>query len=136
MRSYIAKKLLDVDEIFERQLVRRFVLVSANAMMTFGEPYQSTRGNVKILKVERKRLAQVSVKGETSKVGQSGEITARDGEYVDRLKYLSEHTKKSDFAFTRHCGEQITKYSMYRRYPYTMELQNELKVARQFFLYV
>ena len=123
LRSYTAKnKLIDIDELFERQLVRHFVLISANTMMRFGELYQLKWGNVKTLTIEGKRLARVSVKGETSKVGQSREITVRGGEYFDRLKDLSEHTNKSDFVFTRHCGKQITKDSMYRRYPYIMEL--------------
>ena len=123
LRSYTAKnKLIDIDEMFERQLVRHFILISANTMMRFGELYQLQWGNVKTFTVEGKRLARVSVKGETSKVGQSRVITVRGGEYFDRLKKLSKHTKKSNFVFTRNSGEQISKDSMYRQYRTIMSL--------------
>ena len=123
LRSYTAKnKLIDIDEMFERQLVRHFILISANTMMRFGELYQLEWSNVKTFTVEGKRLARVSVKGETSKVGQSRVITVRGGEYFDRLKKLSKHTKKSNFVFTRNSGEQITKDSMYRQYKTIMSL--------------
>jgi integrase len=123
LRSYTAKnKLIDAEELFERQLVRHFVLISANTMMRFGELYQLKWGNVKTLTVEGKRLARISVKGETSKVGQSREITVRGGEYFDRLKELGKHTKNSNFVFTRNNGQQITKDSMYKQYPKVMKL--------------
>ncbi len=129
-RSYVAKKNTeDEDERFEKELVRHFILIGANSMLRVGELIQLKWGCVKTYdKKLRKndeegvRLAEITVKAETSKVRNERICSARGGEYFDRLKQLSRHTDDDDFVFTNHTGNLISERVRNRQFSELMEL--------------
>jgi len=129
-RSYAAKKNTeDEDERFEKELVRHFILVGANSMLRVGELIQLKWGCVKTYDKrlrkddeESLRLAEITVKAETSKVRNERICSARGGEYFDRLKKLSNHTGDDDFVFTHHTGNLISERVRNRHFGELMEL--------------
>jgi integrase len=115
-------EFLSDEERFTRQLVRHFFLIGANTMMRFGELYQLTWGNVETYSAEEQRLVTINVLAETSKVRQSRVIKVRGGKHFDRLRSLSKHTKHSDWVFTAHNGERVTRDALYYHYAQLMKL--------------
>jgi integrase len=113
---------LSEEELFVRQLARHFFLIGANTMMRFGELYQLKWGNVETYTAERQRLVTINVLAETSKVRQSRVIKVRGGKHFDRLRKLSKHKHKSDYVFTAHNGELVTRDALYYHYAQFMAL--------------
>lgn len=114
MRHWVGKtagaKRQSEQEVAERQLIRDYVLISANSGMRVGELRQLTWGDVtKIEKVTKdgrvSHLAHLIVRAETSKVRNERRIVVRGGEYFERLKERSQHTGKYDLVFGRIGGD-------------------------------
>ena len=93
MRSYSSKKQCsDEKELLERQLIRDYVLISANTLLRVGEARQLVWGDLeKIEEVfdgneDKVKLVYINVRAEISKVRASRRVIARGGEYFERLK--------------------------------------------------
>lgn len=94
MRSYTAKsRVSDSAERIERQIMREYVLISANTLMRVGELRQLRWGDV--LRVEKQTKddtgrpvtpVHIKVRWETSKVREEREIITRGGNYFERLR--------------------------------------------------
>ena len=73
-------------------------------MMRSGELFGLKWKNVKVYEKNDYKWAEIIVEGETSKVRKDRVFVARGGEYFERLKRLSKHTKGNDFVFTLNNG--------------------------------
>ncbi len=109
LRSYCSAKQIKADKLaedkaFERQLFRHLFLIQANTMMRSGELFGLKWQNVKIYEKDDYKWAESIVEGETSKVRKDRVFIARGGEYFERLKQISKHTKGDDFVFTLNDG--------------------------------
>ena len=108
----MAEVALRTDErLFNRDLFRHWFLIQANTMMRNGELFGLKWKNVETYteKGSGKRLAKITVEAHTSKVRKSRVFIARGGEYFDRLKKLSNYTKKDDYVFTLDNGTHWNK---------------------------
>ena len=109
LRSYCSAKQIKADKLaedkaFERQLFRHLFLIQANTMMRSGELFGLKWKNVKVYENDDYKWAEIIVEGETSKVRKDRVFIARGGEYFERLKQISKHTKGDDFVFTLNNG--------------------------------
>ena len=109
LRSYCSEKQIkaekiDEDKAFTRHLFRHFFLIHANTMMRSGELFGLKWKNVKVYEKDDYKWAEIIVEGETSKVRKDRVFASRGGEYFERLKQLSKHTKGNDFVFTLNDG--------------------------------
>ena len=91
----------------ERQMVRDYILISANTGMRCGEARQLTWGDVERIEKhedfdtgEMQLLVKLKIRWTTSKVRKSREFLARGGEYFIRLKERQHHTEDSDLVFS------------------------------------
>lgn len=129
-RSGIDKaKFASDDEVFKRQLIRHFVLILANTAMRTGELYNLKWGQVATETVKdynnnEVNLARVVVLANTSKVKTERTFVSRGGDYFERLRKLSKHTKKTDFVFTENSGKRITKRALYWHWEVLMKELN------------
>lgn len=98
------------EKLFNRDLFRHWFLIQANTMMRNGELFGLKWKNVKTYTAKSgERLAEITVEGHTSKVRKSRVFVALGGQYFDRLKKLSKHTKNEDFVFTLDNGTHWNK---------------------------
>ena len=109
LRSYCSAKQIKADKLgedktFERQLFRHLFLIQANTMMRSGELFGLKWKNVKVYERDDYKWAEIIVEGETSKVRKDRVFIARGGEYFERLKQISKHTKGEDYVFTLNDG--------------------------------
>lgn len=116
LRTYVSEKQitidkLDADKAFVRHLFRSYFLIAANTMMRSGELFGLKWGDVETYDFENQRLAKINVRAETSKVRKGRVFASRRGEYFDRLKAISQHTKDSDFVFTLNDGSHWHKHN-------------------------
>lgn len=103
MRSYASKKHCpDEKERLERQLIRDYVLISANTLLRVGEARQLVWGDIERIEdaydsyEEKVKLVYINVRAETSKVRASRRVIARGGEYFERLKARQDESNTSD----------------------------------------
>ena len=86
--------MLSDDDLTAPQLVRHFFLFGVNTVIRFGEVYQLEWGNIATYTAENQPLVTIYVLVKTSEVRQSSVIEVRGGRHLDRLRSLSQYTKK------------------------------------------
>lgn len=118
MRSYCAKRKnkLDDEEWLTRQMVRHYILIAANSGMRVGEQRQLCWGDVNVVQMEKKgekrSIAKIYIRAETSKVRKSRLVFCRGGEYFTRLKKLVGNSNAKDLVFSLDGKEQLTKRTL------------------------
>lgn len=109
MRLYCSKKHCpDEKERAERQVIRDYVLISANTLLRVGEARQLKWGDVEKIVPEidnngqRIKLVYLRIREETSKVRASRQVITKGGEYFERLKsrQCDDFTNDEDLVFT------------------------------------
>ena len=124
---------IDADALFTRQSVRHYFLILANTMLRVGEARQLKWSDVKTFDENGQRLAEISVRAETSKVRKSRIIVVRGGEHFDRLKMLTkdyfakndlveDFDIKNSFVFVNCEGKKQTAETLYWHYAVFMAL--------------
>ena len=120
MRKWVAEKCEEQEKI-ERLIVRDFILIAANSFARFGELRQLKWKNVEVFTHKASgsdradRMVAITIAGATSKVRKTRKITCRGGEYFDRLKKNSVHTKGEDFVFcSQRTGKMLDRKTYYR----------------------
>lgn len=116
MRSWASKKNSPSDEAYRRRnLIRNYVLISANSLMRVGELRQLLWGDVNIFPAashdEKGRavtLTRIRVRAETSKVRAERDVIVRGGEYFKRQKELSFHTDHDSLVFSFNGKDMIS----------------------------
>jgi integrase len=102
-------------EKYYRQMIQHFVLVKANCFCRFGELKQLTWDMVKISKDESGTYMQLDLPREICKNRKSRKVFSRGGEYLERIKKLSNFTKNDNWVFVHmDRNEQISKSDYYR----------------------
>ena len=109
-------------EIYERQLVRDFILVLANTGMRFGEARFIKWNYVEIKKStpsKDKRTnypnVHIHIPKETSKVRKDRTAIGMRGDIFQRIKTYSNHTTPHDYVFAdKDTGEVISRKTLYK----------------------
>jgi integrase len=122
MRGWIKDgEKIDAMTVFNRQMFQLCFLIGANTMLRVGELWKlrwSDIGGIKKTQSEKGHdlyLVEIKVRAENSKVRRSRKLIGRGGEYLRRLKNVSQYTGKDDFLFhTYNNSRQLSKFSFYR----------------------
>lgn len=116
MRSWASKKHSPNEDVYKRRnLIKNYVLISANSLMRVGELRQLLWGDVKIQSapshVEKGRpltLTKIRVRAETSKVRAERDVIVRGGEYFKRQKDLACNTDNDSLVFSFNGQDSIS----------------------------
>lgn len=102
-------------EKYYRKMIQHFVLVKANCFCRFGELKQLKWGMVSVQKDESGKFMKLELPREICKNRKSRTVIARGGGYLERIKELSNFTKKDDWVFVHmDRNEPISKSEYYR----------------------
>lgn len=118
MRSYTAKshKRVDEDELITRLIVRYYVLVAANSGLRVGEQRQLRWSDVRVVHKEvngeTRKLAEIRVRAETSKVRTSRTFYCRGGEYFERLRGILKPTASDALVFSADGENPLTQRAL------------------------
>jgi len=112
---------IDAVTCYNRQIFQLCFLIGANTMLRVGELWKlrwSDIGGFKKTKSEKGHnlhLVEINVRAENSKVRRNRKLVGRGGEYLKRLKAVSQYHAKEDFLFhTYNSPNQLSKFSFYR----------------------
>jgi|TARA_B110000971_G_scaffold158232_1_gene161641 integrase len=118
--SYIRKWHNDVSnpkDIYERKLVRDFILILANTGMRFGEARFIKWNYVDIIKNTKSQYPNVHIRipKEISKVNKDRTSIGMRGDIFNRIKTYSTNNHQQDYVFANHeTGEAINRKTLYR----------------------
>jgi integrase len=103
----------DLIEKINKEFVRHFILIACNTGLRVGEMRFMKWGNVTTSKEGRDYISVIDVK--ISKTGERKGVIGRKGQYFNRLKKISNHTKRNDWIFVdNRTGKQLGKTTLYR----------------------
>ena len=113
----------------ERQMVRDYILISANLGLRVGEARQLKWGDVERIEEhiideeteETQLLVKLKVRWETSKVRTAREFLSRGGEYFVRLKERQQFTDDDDLVFSMDGKKSLTSAKWTRHWKELME---------------
>ena len=104
-------------DIYERQLVRDFILILANTGMRFGEARRIKWNFVEIKKSPNSKYPNVHIRipKELSKVRKDRTAIGMRGDIFKRIRTYSNYTHPQDFIFANYdTGEAVSKKTLYR----------------------
>ena len=104
-------------DIYERQLVRDFILILANTGMRFGEARRIKWNYVEVKKSPNSKYPNVHIRipKELSKVRKDRTAIGMRGDIFKRIKTYSQYTHPQDFVFADYdTGEDISRKTLYR----------------------
>jgi integrase len=107
----------DEREVYERKLVRDFILVLANTGMRFGEARFTKWHSVEVVKSALSKYPNVHIRipKENSKVRKDRTAIGMRGDIFKRIKEYSRHTHQQDYVFADYdTGEAISRKTLYR----------------------
>ncbi|MDP6645521.1 MAG: tyrosine-type recombinase/integrase [Rhodospirillales bacterium] len=117
MRNKWIREVCPDKELERRKVIREFILIKANTFMRFGELRQLKWGDVRTFQQANRRedfFVEVNVRAETAKNRKARKVLARGGDYFERLKRFSKHTKNDDLVFVDNdTGKAIPKKVYY-----------------------
>ena len=111
------KNLDNEREVYERQLVRDFILILANTGMRFGEARRIKWNFVQIKKSPNSQYPNVHIRipAELSKVRKDRTAIGMRGDIFGRIKTYSKHLHPQDFVFAGFdTSEAVSKKTLYR----------------------
>jgi len=117
--AYGKDEAVDPKMLLERQIVRHWIIIGANAGMRFGEQYQLKWGDVEVWKNDDSKdkttdlIATIRIKAETSKVRTSRTLMCRNGQYFDRLAETVKHRDIDGFVFSVDGKTPISRRKFY-----------------------
>lgn len=141
-RSYTVCKneVVSKTEEMERQLMHHWILIAANTGMRVGELFQlcwddveiekfkdrnpGTTGQKRIIEAAQEYLANIRVRGETSKVRTSRTLIARGGHYFNRWKDIQKPASRDDLIFSLDGSERLPKKAFYRHWKEILHRSN------------
>ena len=104
-------------DIYQRQLVRDFILILANTGMRFGEARRIKWNFVEIKNSPTSKYPNVHIRipAELSKVRKDRTAIGMRGDIFKRIRTYSRHTPQQDFVFADYdTGEAISRKTLYR----------------------
>jgi integrase len=127
MRRYTRRdEALDEHEWMTRQLIRHYVLVAANSGLRTGEQRQLRWSDVSVERRQSgglaKLLMKVQVRAETSKVRSSRTLFCKGGQYLNRLRQLTQPQSPSDYVFSLDGKTMVTKRTILYQFKRMMDL--------------
>ena len=97
LRNY-TKKISDERELYNRQLLRDFILILSNTGLRFGECRQLKWNFIQVVKGKNKYPnGQIRVPAVISKVGKDRTAIGMRGDFFNRIKTYSKHTHPQDY---------------------------------------
>ena len=110
------KKIDDKRELYNRQLVRDFILVQSNTGLRFGECRLLKWNYITVVKSKGKYPnVQIRVPAEISKVRKDRTAIGMRGDFFKRIKTYSNHKHAQDYVFADiDTGEPIGKKILYK----------------------
>ena len=110
------KKCSDERELYNRQMVRDFILILSNTGLRFGEARFLKWNAVSIKSGQNKYPnVQIRVDADTSKVGKTRTAIGMRGDYFKRLGSYSKHTHSMDYVFADFdTGEPLSRKLLYK----------------------
>ena len=103
--EYTKDKSSDLEALYERRLIREYILILANTMLRVGElnqlKWRDIRGFIKTQDTNGTdmHMCHLYIRGETSKVRNDRDIIVRGGDYFQRLKKIQKYTEAEDYVF-------------------------------------
>jgi integrase len=106
----------DEHELYNRKLIRDFILIQSNTGLRFGECRFLKWHCVSVVKgQDRHPNVQIRVAAETSKVRKNRIAVGMRGDFFNRVKKYSSHTHPEDFVFAdAKTGEPMGKSVLYK----------------------
>lgn len=122
MRNY-TKKISDERELYNRQLLRDFILILSNTGLRFGECRQLKWNFIQVVKGKNKYPnVQIRVPAVISKVGKDRTAIGMRGDFFNRIKTYSKHTHPQDYIFTDvDTGEMFSRKLLYKYWDLIMK---------------
>jgi len=114
LKNY-TKNISDEGEIYNRKMIRDFILVQSNTGLRFGECRFLKWHYVSVVKGENKYPnVHIRVPAEISKVRKDRTSVGMRGDFFTRIKTYSNHTHSDDYIFSdRETGEPLGKKVLY-----------------------
>jgi integrase len=126
-KNYIAKSLkLDERQLAFRQLIRHWILISANSGMRSGEQRQLKWSDVELEDVKDEKgktitLAKITIRKETTKVKKARVFHCRCGEQFKRLRELQTHRVNDGLVFSTNGVSELDKSVLNKEWKKIME---------------
>ena len=116
------KDVIHERDVYERKLVRDFILILANTGMRFGEARFIKWNYVEVIKSkgdrhpkDRHPNVHIRIPAKLSKVRKDRTAIGRRGDIFTRIKTYSEYTHPQDYVFANYdTGEAISRKTLYR----------------------
>jgi integrase len=102
-----------------REFIRDFILIMANTFTRFGELKNLKWGDVRVKNVKDRRnkdcwIVDIRVRKEIAKNRRERTVIAKGGQYFNRIRFYSKHTKNNDFVFCdNETGKSINRKVFY-----------------------
>ena len=129
LRQYTAKSLkLSDDRMRYRQLIRHWLLISANSGLRSGEQRQLKWSDVELLNAKNpqtnktERFAKISIRALTSKVRKGREFYMRSGELFDSLRVYQSHKVNDGLVFSMDGTRQLDRSLLQKEWTSIMEM--------------
>lgn len=129
MRAYTRReKCTDDHEWLTRQLVRHYVLIAANSGLRTGEQRQLRWSDVSVERRQSagtsKILMKIHVRAETSKVRSSRTLYCKGGQYLERLRQLTQPQSANGLVFSHDGENMLTQRVILHQFKRMMDLAN------------
>jgi len=115
LRNY-TKKITDERELYNRKLVRDFILILSNTGLRFGEARQLKWNYIQVVNGKSKYPnVQIRVPAEISKVRKDRTAIGMRGDFFNRIKEYSSKTHPQDYIFADYdTGEIFSRKLLYK----------------------
>jgi len=122
LRNY-TKNISDEREIYNRKLIRDFILVQSNTGLRFGECRFLKWHYVSVVKGENKYPnVHIRIPSEISKVRKDRTAVGMRGDFFTRIKTYSNHTHSDDYIFSdMQTGKYLDKKVLYKMWHLIMK---------------
>uniref|UniRef100_UPI002FE1448B tyrosine-type recombinase/integrase n=1 Tax=Alteromonas genovensis TaxID=471225 RepID=UPI002FE1448B len=119
MQQYVLERNISAEVGLLRQMIRLFIIVSAETMMRFGELRQLQWRSVSdsFTRTDsngvQHSLVKITVLADTSKVRKTRNVIAKAGSLFDEIRSVTEHFSGDDYVFSVEAGRMLTQRQMY-----------------------
>jgi integrase len=124
-----------------REFIRDFILIMANTFTRFGELKNLKWGDVRVKNVKDRRnkdcwIVDIRVRKEIAKNRRERTVIAKGGQYFNRIRFYSKHTKNNDFVFCdNETGKPINRKVFYDLWKKILVLMGLEKTERKLSYY-
>lgn len=122
LRNY-TNKIKDERELYNRQLVRDFILIQSNTGLRFGECRFLKWNYIQVVKGKTKYPnVQIRVPAQISKVRKNRTAVGMRGDFFNRIKTYSRNTHQQDYIFADYdTGEVFSRKILYKMWSMIMK---------------